>query len=241
MIRRQPRSTLFPYTTLFRSCEQRPRRAVHLAHRHARLAIPLDRRVERRQHGLRRQGRRRRHVGGGIGGNADGDTDEEHGRQQHRGPHAHKSLCRGTQGPCRRGWEYDGSMTAAVRGGPPPGAFPRPPPAYRPPPPFRPPPAYAAPSPPAYAPPLSQDVQPIQREVVFPTGRYVLRCDGMNVPYTWVWIPNPPTAPPGGAPSSSIAGERTVYAWTDANGVTTWTDRLSKVPPEHRANARREP
>jgi len=82
---------------------------------------------------------------------------------------------------------------------------------------------------------------PPQREVVFPTGRYVLRGDGMNVPYTWVWIPNPPTAPPGGAPSSSIAGERTVYAWTDANGVTTWTDRLSKVPPEHRANARREP
>jgi hypothetical protein len=38
-----------------------------------------------------------------------------------------------------------------------------------------------------------------------------------------------------------MAGERTVYAWTDANGVTTWTDRLSKVPPEHRANARREP
>src|SRR6267143_35682 len=98
-----------------------------------------------------------------------------------------------------------------------------------------------APPPPAYAPPLSQDVEPIQREAVFPTGRYVLRGDGVNVPYTWVWIPNPPTAPPGGAPSSSIAGERTVYAWTDANGVTTWTDRLSKVPPEHRANARREP
>src|SRR5437588_6890308 len=58
MIRRQPRSTLFPYTTLFRSCEQRPRRAVHLAHRHARLAIPLDRRVERRQHGLDRKSTR---------------------------------------------------------------------------------------------------------------------------------------------------------------------------------------
>src|SRR6266403_1591469 len=92
-----------------------------------------------------------------------------------------------------------------------------------------------------YGPPLSQDVQPIEREAVFPTGRYVLRGDGVNVPYTWVWIPNPPTAPPGGAPSSSMAGERTVYAWTDANGVTTWTDRLSKVPSEHRANARREP
>ena len=120
-------------------------------------------------------------------------------------------------------------------------AYPAPPPvAYAAPPAYGPSPAYAAP-PPAYAPPLSQDVQPIEREAVFPTGRYVLRGDGVNVPYTWVWIPNPPTAPPGGAPSSSMAGERTVYAWTDANGVTTWTDRLSKVPPEHRANARREP
>ena len=124
--------------------------------------------------------------------------------------------------------------------GPPPVAYAAPPPAYDPSSAYGPPPAYAAP-PPAYAPPLSQDVQPIEREAVFPTGRYVLRGDGVNVPYTWVWIPNPPTAPPGGAPSSSMAGERTVYAWTDANGVTTWTDRLSKVPPEHRANARREP
>ena len=33
--------------------------------------------------------------------------------------------------------------------------------------------------------------------VYFPTGRYELRGDGINVPYTWVWIPNPPTAPPG--------------------------------------------
>jgi hypothetical protein len=124
---------------------------------------------------------------------------------------------------------------------PPPVAYAAPPPAYGPSPAYGPPPAYAAPSPPAYAPPLSQDVQPIQREAVFPTGRYVLRGDGVNVPYTWVWIPNPPTAPPGGAPPSSMAVERTVYAWTDTNGVTTWTDRLSKVPPEHRANARREP
>ncbi|PYO47527.1 MAG: hypothetical protein DMD84_23340 [Candidatus Rokuibacteriota bacterium] len=128
----------------------------------------------------------------------------------------------------------------AVYDAPPPVAYAAPPPVYDPSSAYGPPPAYAAP-PPAHAPPLSQDVQPIERDAVFPTGRYVLRGDGVNVPYTWVWIPNPPTAPPGGAPSSSMAGERTVYAWTDANGVTTWTDRLSKVPPEHRANARREP
>ena len=121
------------------------------------------------------------------------------------------------------------------------------PPTYYAPPPtfYGPPPAsYGFPPAPAYAPPLHQDVQPIQREVVFPTGRYVLRGDGVSTPYTWVWIPNPPISPPGappGAPSSAIEPERPIYSWTDASGVTTWTDRLSKVPPEHRANARREP
>jgi hypothetical protein len=123
-----------------------------------------------------------------------------------------------------------------------------PPPAYSSPPPssYGPPPAYAAPAPPAYAPPLppqlEQDVEPIQRDVVFSTGRYVLRGDGVNVPYTWVWIPNPPTAPPGGAPPSSGSRdtERSLYSWTDGNGVTTWTDRLSRVPPEYRATARRD-
>src|SRR3712207_7419189 len=45
MIRRPPRSTLFPYTTLFRSHHRcRPRRAVHLrAQRLARHPSPRDR------------------------------------------------------------------------------------------------------------------------------------------------------------------------------------------------------
>jgi len=106
-----------------------------------------------------------------------------------------------------------------------------------------PPPAYAAPPAPMYPPPqVQQDLDPQPREVVFPTGRYVLRGDGINTPYTWVWIPNPPTAPPGGNPPGSGArdGERAIYAWTDTNGVTTWTDRLSRVPPEYRASARRD-
>src|SRR5499433_2261892 len=46
-------------------------------------------------------------------------------------------------------------------------------------------PAYAAPPAPIYPPPqLQQDVD-LQREVVFPTGRYVLRGDGITMPYTW--------------------------------------------------------
>jgi len=121
---------------------------------------------------------------------------------------------------------------------PPPGMYPTPA-AYGPPP------AYAAPPAPLYPPspsPLEQDIDPMPREVVFPTGRYVLRGDGINTPYTWVWVPNPPTAPPGSAAPDSGArdGDRVIYAWTDANGVTTWTDRLSRVPPEHRATARRD-
>src|SRR5215470_12457636 len=77
-----------------------------------------------------------------------------------------------------------------------------------------PPPAYAAPPAPMYPPPqVQQDLDPQPREVVFPTGRYVLRGDGINTPYTWVWIPNPPTAPPGGNPPGSGArdGERAIY------------------------------
>jgi hypothetical protein len=102
------------------------------------------------------------------------------------------------------------------------------------------PPAYAgASAPPAY-PPRQQDVEPLQREVVFPNGRYVLRGDGITTPYTWVWIPNPPSAPPGGAPSSTREREHTVYSWTDANGVTTWTDRPWTIPAQYRAGARRE-
>jgi hypothetical protein len=27
--------------------------------------------------------------------------------------------------------------------------------------------------------------------VVYPHGRYVLRGDGVGMPYAWVWIPNP--------------------------------------------------
>lgn len=32
--------------------------------------------------------------------------------------------------------------------------------------------------------------------VEYPHGRYELRGDGETAPYRWVWIPNPPVAPP---------------------------------------------
>jgi hypothetical protein len=62
-------------------------------------------------------------------------------------------------------------------------------------------PVYVAPSPvvyttPVYGPPATYYAPPaIQREVVYPHGRYVLYGDGLTVAYQWVWVPNPPPPP----------------------------------------------
>jgi hypothetical protein len=117
-----------------------------------------------------------------------------------------------------------------------------------------PPPVYAAP--PAYAPPSAYVPAPpsVPRVVEFATGRYELRGDGVYSPYAWVWIPNPPAAPPPPPPPSAPPGppaaapdpgprravSQTValYRWTDDRGVTTWTDSLEKVPARYREHAR---
>src|SRR2546427_8848967 len=59
MIRRPPRSTLFPYTTLFRSQELDGARN-RVARAAAQLALVLDRRAEGSQVRARRQSRRNR-------------------------------------------------------------------------------------------------------------------------------------------------------------------------------------
>jgi len=41
---------------------------------------------------------------------------------------------------------------------------------------------------------------PVQREVVYPNGRYVLYGDGVNQPWEWVWVPATPAPPPAPAP-----------------------------------------
>ena len=100
----------------------------------------------------------------------------------------------------------------------------------------------------ALAPPSPSTPSVIQ----YPTGRWELRGDGLTIPYRWVWIPNPPTAPP---PPTSPSGEPVtpaplesgrpeppgntkIYRWTDGQGVLHLTDRLDTVPERYRAQAR---
>ena len=58
-------------------------------------------------------------------------------------------------------------------------------------------PAYAAP---AAQPAVAYQQPPLQREVVFPNGKYVLYGDGMTQPWQWVWFnaapPPAPSSPP---------------------------------------------
>ncbi|MGH7305903.1 MAG: DUF4124 domain-containing protein, partial [Candidatus Rokuibacteriota bacterium] len=132
-----------------------------------------------------------------------------------------------------------------------------PPPAYYPPAYYEPPASYNAPV--TYSPGVSYSVAPAPAPtpnvVRFAAGRYELRGDGVSTPYTWVWIPNPPTAPPAVAPPAPTAppaaepngsnGESPaparvgqLFRWTDAQGVVHWTDRLDAVPEEHRSRVK---
>ena len=66
---------------------------------------------------------------------------------------------------------------------------------------------YTAPPPAVYAPPPAEPAPgapapDIQREVIYPHGKYVLEGDGMNMAYHWTWIPSPASAPPPVEPSS---------------------------------------
>jgi len=84
---------------------------------------------------------------------------------------------------------------------------------------------------------------PTQTLVDHGTGWYQLRGDGMTTPYTWVWIPKAPAAPspptePARLAESNVRDHRAeAYQWTDERGVTTWTNRLEKVPRRFRDQA----
>jgi uncharacterized protein DUF4124 len=107
---------------------------------------------------------------------------------------------------------------------------------------YVPPPSYAPPAgysgyygapPSAVAPPPAPTEPPEPHVVEFDSGRYELRGDGLREPYTWVWVPKAPTAPPGQA--SAPRRPATIYRWVDERGVTTLTDDPMKVPPQFRA------
>lgn len=99
---------------------------------------------------------------------------------------------------------------------------------------------------------LAPATPPTPSVIQYPTGRWELRGDGLTIPYRWVWIPNPPAAPPtppppSGEPSAPAPptssrpeppGNTKIYRWTDGQGVLHLTDRLDTVPERYRAQAR---
>jgi hypothetical protein len=84
---------------------------------------------------------------------------------------------------------------------------------------------------------------PMQGVVEFASGKYVLQADGST--YKWVWVPNPPTSPPGATTPAAAAAPREpvrpldYYRWTDDEGVTHLSDRLDLVPDVYRSRARK--
>jgi hypothetical protein len=90
--------------------------------------------------------------------------------------------------------------------------------------------------------------------IEYPAGRYELRGDGVATPYLWVWVPNPPPAPPTGPPATASAvrpapppppsgppESSEVYRYTDEQGVVNWTDRWDAIPQQYRSQAKRLP
>jgi hypothetical protein len=95
------------------------------------------------------------------------------------------------------------------------------------------------------APAVSEAPSRPQDVVEYDGGRYELRGDGITVAYRWVWIPNPPTGPPGSssmrAPAATeLAPARrgTLYRWVDDEGVLHVTDRWQVVPLRFREQAK---
>jgi hypothetical protein len=60
---------------------------------------------------------------------------------------------------------------------------------------YQPAPVYTQPAP-VYTAPPAYSAPAVQREVVYPQGRYVLYGDGMSQPWQWVWVPASPVPPP---------------------------------------------
>jgi hypothetical protein len=118
---------------------------------------------------------------------------------------------------------------------------------------FYPSPVYSPPAVVEQLPPVSQQ-SPVQREVMFPNGKYVLDGDGVMDAYHWVWIPTVPEmppAPPAAPPAAPVASQpfpadstlsrppQQLYRWVDAEGVANWTNNWEAVPMKYRRQAKR--
>ena len=103
---------------------------------------------------------------------------------------------------------------------------------------------YAAPQPQPVAAAPPAPPPPMPEVVEYSTGRYQLRDDGTGRAYTWVWIPNPPSAPPAesgtadaGAPPARPSSSR-LFRWKDDEGVLHVTNLWEDVPPQYRQQAK---
>jgi len=99
---------------------------------------------------------------------------------------------------------------------------------------------------PAYSPPsMELGLPPIPSVIAYPNGRYVLMGDGLTSAYRWVWIPNPPSAPPAepgpsapgpAGPAASRGGQ--LYRWVDDQDVVHYTQGCDAVPERYRAQVK---
>lgn len=96
----------------------------------------------------------------------------------------------------------------------------------------------AAPVAAAPVPPPAPLAPPAPEVVEHADGRYVLRGNGIDVPYRWAWIPNPPPSPPPSAAAPSKPDVR-LYGWTDEHGAVYVTDRFDRIPERYREQAKR--
>ena len=107
---------------------------------------------------------------------------------------------------------------------------------YEPPPVYEPAPAYGPPS-------MELGLPPIPSVIPYPDGRYVLMGDGLTSAYRWVWIPNPPSAPPEKsqapiAPGPAASRGSALYRWVDDQDVVHYTQGWDAVPERYRSQVK---
>ncbi len=93
------------------------------------------------------------------------------------------------------------------------------------------------------SPSMELGLPPMPSVIPYPDGRYVLRGDGLTSAYCWVWIPNPPSAPPEKSPAPIAPGPAAsrggaLYRWVDDQDVVHYTQGWDAVPERYRAQVK---